>query len=173
MCRANCSNLRTQAMMQQAANPMRIRQVRKLVARIQPNWRARCKSSRMTVEHGCRAGNIRDTDRGTMTESTAQQRTDGRTARKVREGLVVSDKMDKTAVVAVERLKRHPLYGRVQRVTKRFKAHDETNECKVGDRVRIMETRPLSKTEELARVCKSSNARNKRGLWALGVGCWG
>ncbi len=68
-----------------------------------------------------------------------------RSARKVREGLVVSDKMDKTAVVAVVRLKRHPLYGRVQRVTKRFKAHDETNECKVGDRVRIMETRPISK----------------------------
>lgn len=68
-----------------------------------------------------------------------------RSARKVREGLVVSDKMDKTIVVAVVRLKRHPLYGRVQRVTKRIKAHDETNECKTGDRVRIMETRPLSK----------------------------
>jgi small subunit ribosomal protein S17 len=69
----------------------------------------------------------------------------GRNARKVREGIVVSDKMDKTVVVAVERLKRHPLYGRVQRVTKKFKAHDETNECKTGDRVRIMETRPLSR----------------------------
>lgn len=71
--------------------------------------------------------------------------TQERTARKVREGLVVSDKMDKTAIVAIERLKRHPLYGRVQRVTKRYKAHDENNECNVGDRVRIMETRPLSK----------------------------
>jgi len=70
---------------------------------------------------------------------------EARTKRKVREGLVVSDKMDKTVVVAVERLKRHPLYGRVQRVTKKFKAHDENNECKVGDRVRIMETRPISK----------------------------
>ena len=68
-----------------------------------------------------------------------------RNARKVREGLVVSDKMDKTVVVAVERLKRHPLYGRVQRVTKKFKAHDEANECKPGDRVRIMETRPMSR----------------------------
>lgn len=77
-----------------------------------------------------------------MAEITTQLE---RSARKVREGLVVSDKMDKTVVVAVERLKRHPLYGRVQRVTKRFKAHDETNDCKVGDRVRIMETRPLSK----------------------------
>jgi small subunit ribosomal protein S17 len=71
----------------------------------------------------------------------------GRTARKVREGLVVSDKMDKTAVVAVVRLKRHPLYGRVQRVTKKYHAHDEANECKPGDRVRIMETRPISKTK--------------------------
>ena len=70
---------------------------------------------------------------------------DGRTARKVREGLVVSDKMDKTVVVAVVRLKRHPVYGRVQRVTTRLKAHDENNECNVGDRVRIMETRPISK----------------------------
>ncbi|HEY0074194.1 MAG TPA: 30S ribosomal protein S17 [Abditibacteriaceae bacterium] len=70
-----------------------------------------------------------------------------RAARKVREGLVVSDKMDKTAVVAVVRLKRHPLYGRVQRVTKKYHAHDEANECKSGDRVRIMETRPISKTK--------------------------
>jgi small subunit ribosomal protein S17 len=68
-----------------------------------------------------------------------------RNARKVREGVVVSDKMDKTVVVAVERLKRHPLYGRVQRVTKKFQAHDEENICKSGDRVRIMETRPLSR----------------------------
>ncbi len=68
-----------------------------------------------------------------------------RSARKLREGLVVSDKMDKTVVVAVERLKRHPLYGRVQRVTKKFKAHDEGNACNIGDRVRIMETRPISK----------------------------
>jgi small subunit ribosomal protein S17 len=68
-----------------------------------------------------------------------------RTVRKVREGIVVSDKSDKTAVVAVERLKRHPLYGRVQRVTKKFHAHDENNECKVGDRVEMMECRPISK----------------------------
>lgn len=82
-----------------------------------------------------------------MAEATTQVNveTDDRGARKVREGIVVSDKMDKTAVVAVERMKRHPLYGRVQRVTKKFKAHDENNECHVGDRVRIMETRPISK----------------------------
>ncbi len=81
-----------------------------------------------------------------MAEETQEEKVAmTRSARKVREGLVVSDKMDKTAVVAVVRLKRHPLYGRVQRVTKRIKAHDETNECNVGDRVRITETRPLSK----------------------------
>jgi small subunit ribosomal protein S17 len=79
-----------------------------------------------------------------MSEATMEG---GRSARKVREGLVVSDKMDKTAVVAVVRLKRHPLYGRVQRVTKKYHAHDENNECKPGDRVRIMETRPISKTK--------------------------
>lgn len=79
----------------------------------------------------------------TTTSTSAESVT--RVARKVREGLVVSDKMNKTAIVAVVRLKRHPLYGRVQRVTKRFKAHDETNDVKVGDRVRIMETRPISK----------------------------
>ena len=68
-----------------------------------------------------------------------------RNARKEREGVVVSDKMEKTVVVAVQRLTRHPLYGRVIRITKKFKAHDEKNECGVGDRVRIVETRPMSK----------------------------
>ena len=65
--------------------------------------------------------------------------------RKVREGLVVSDKMDKTIVVLVERKIKHPLYKKVIRRSKKYKAHDETNRCKVGDRVRIMETCPLSK----------------------------
>ncbi|MBD3175986.1 MAG: 30S ribosomal protein S17 [Armatimonadia bacterium] len=64
---------------------------------------------------------------------------------KVREGVVVSDKMDKTAVVAVQRLVEHPLYRRVIRRTKRLKAHDETNDCRTGDRVRIIECRPISK----------------------------
>lgn len=68
-----------------------------------------------------------------------------RNQRKTRVGVVVSDKMDKTCVVAVERLVRHPLYGRTMRQTVRLKAHDEQNECRVGDRVRVMETRPLSK----------------------------
>lgn len=65
--------------------------------------------------------------------------------RKVREGIVVSNKMSKTVVVEVERLVRHPLLGKVLRRTARFKAHDENNECREGDRVLIMETRPLSK----------------------------
>ncbi|MFA5113592.1 MAG: 30S ribosomal protein S17 [Candidatus Margulisiibacteriota bacterium] len=67
----------------------------------------------------------------------------GRT--KIREGIVVSDKMQKTVVVKVERVYRHPLYQKVMKVAKKFKAHDELNECKVGDRVEIMETRPMSR----------------------------
>lgn len=65
--------------------------------------------------------------------------------RKVLTGKVVSDKMDKTVVVAVETLVRHPLYQRIIRRTKKFKAHDEQNSCRVGDKVKMMETRPLSK----------------------------
>lgn len=65
--------------------------------------------------------------------------------RKVRVGKVTSDKMDKTVVVAVERITRHPLYGKLMRKTKKYKAHDEENACRVGDKVRIMEVRPLSK----------------------------
>ncbi len=68
-----------------------------------------------------------------------------RALRKTRIGQVVSDKMDKTVVVAVERLVRHPLYGRIIKLTTKLKAHDETNECRVGDKVKVMETRPLSK----------------------------
>jgi small subunit ribosomal protein S17 len=63
----------------------------------------------------------------------------------VREGVVVSDQMDKTVVVNVERRVRHPLYARIVRRTQRYKVHDENNQAQVGDRVRIMETRPLSK----------------------------
>ena len=75
---------------------------------------------------------------------SAQQRT---TTRKVLQGLVVSDKMDKTAVVEVEDRVKHPLYGKVMRRTKKYKAHDERNDCGIGDRVQIMETRPLSATK--------------------------
>lgn len=68
-----------------------------------------------------------------------------REQRKVLIGLVTSDKMDKTVVVQVTRMKRHPLYGKVIRRHKRYKAHDEQNQAKVGDTVRIIESRPISK----------------------------
>jgi small subunit ribosomal protein S17 len=68
-----------------------------------------------------------------------------RERRKVLVGRVVSNKMDKTAVVVVETLKRHPLYRKVIRTRKKFKAHDEQNQCQTGDLVRIVESRPLSK----------------------------
>ncbi|MFT3833881.1 MAG: 30S ribosomal protein S17 [Micropruina sp.] len=68
-------------------------------------------------------------------------------ARKVREGVVVSDKMDKTVVVAIEQRVKHPLYGKVMTKTERLKAHDEANDAGVGDRVRVMETRPTSATK--------------------------
>jgi len=79
-----------------------------------------------------------------MSEKTAEERT---TRRKVREGLVISDKMDKTIVVAVEDRVKHPLYGKVMTKTVRLKAHDENNDAGEGDRVRIMETRPLSSSK--------------------------
>jgi small subunit ribosomal protein S17 len=72
---------------------------------------------------------------------------ESRTRRKVREGLVVSDKMDKTVVVAVEDRVKHALYGKVLRRTSKLKAHDEQNACGIGDRVLLMETRPLSATK--------------------------
>lgn len=65
--------------------------------------------------------------------------------RKIRTGKVISDKMNKTVVVAVESLVSHPMYKRTIRRTKKFKAHDEENSCRIGDKVKIMETRPLSK----------------------------
>ncbi len=71
-------------------------------------------------------------------------------ATKERIGVVVSDKMDKTVVVAVEMRSPHPKYGKIMVRTKRYKVHDEDNECNTGDRVRIQETRPLSKTKRWA-----------------------
>ncbi|MCD4690179.1 30S ribosomal protein S17 [bacterium] len=67
--------------------------------------------------------------------------------RKVRVGEVVSNKMEKTVVIAVTRLVRHPLYGRFVKKTAKYKVHDEKNDCRIGDVVRIMETRPLSKNK--------------------------
>ena len=82
-----------------------------------------------------------------MSTSAKQESAQQRGYRKVREGLVVSDKMDKTVVVAVEDRFKHPLYGKVVRRTSKLKAHDEQNSCGVGDRVLLMETRPLSATK--------------------------
>jgi len=80
-----------------------------------------------------------------MTENQTQTAT--RNYRKTREGYVVSDKMDKTVVVEVEDRDKHALYGKIIRRTTKYKAHDEANSCGVGDRVLLMETRPLSATK--------------------------
>ena len=80
-----------------------------------------------------------------MAETQQNAQTVNRTSRKTRIGTVVSDKMDKTVVVSIERRVQHPVYGKMVRRTKRLKAHDEKNDAKTGDTVRIMETRPLSK----------------------------
>ena len=82
-----------------------------------------------------------------MSTESNQAGTVERNTRKTREGLVVSDKMDKTVVVLVEDRVKHALYGKVMRRTTKLKAHDEANECGTGDRVQIMETRPLSATK--------------------------
>ncbi len=82
-----------------------------------------------------------------MSETTSENTSEQRNTRKVREGLVVSDKMDKTVVVSVEDRVKHALYGKVMRRTSKLKAHDEQNECGIGDRVLLMETRPLSATK--------------------------
>ena len=80
-----------------------------------------------------------------MAELAKQGNAIERTSRKTRVGMVVSDKMQKTVVVSIERRVEHPVYGKMVRRTKKLKAHDEQNEAKTGDTVRIMETRPLSK----------------------------
>ena len=73
--------------------------------------------------------------------------TEERNLRKVRVGIVVSNKMDKTVVVAIEDNVKHPIYGKIVKHTLKVHAHDENNECGIGDKVSIMETRPLSKTK--------------------------
>ena len=73
--------------------------------------------------------------------------TEERALRKVRVGMVVSDKMDKTVVIAIEDNVKHPVYGKIIKRTLKVHAHDEANTCGIGDKVRIMETRPLSKTK--------------------------
>ena len=97
-----------------------------------------------------------------MAEMTNQQQTEARNARKTRTGLVVSDKMEKTVVVAIERRVPHPVYGKMVTRTKRLKAHDEENSAKVGDTVRIVETRPLSKDKRWRVVEIVNRAREGR-----------
>jgi len=82
-----------------------------------------------------------------VTEPNEEQQTEVRGRRKVREGLVVSAKMQKTVVVVVEDRVKHALYGKVLRRTRKLKVHDEQNACGIGDRVLLMETRPLSATK--------------------------
>ena len=94
-----------------------------------------------------------------MSDETATQPTDERNARKVREGLVVSDKMDKTVVVSVEDRRKHARYGKVMRQTARLKAHDEDNTAGIGDLVLIEETRPLSKDKHFRLVDIIEKAR--------------
>jgi len=80
-----------------------------------------------------------------MSETSTAASTEARGRRKLRLGKVVSNKMEQTVVVAINQVIRHPLYGKTMRRTKKFKAHDEANECGIGDTVEIMETRPISK----------------------------
>ena len=94
-----------------------------------------------------------------MAEMTNAESTTERNARKTRTGLVVSDKMAKTVVVAIERRVPHPVYGKMVTRTKRLKAHDEENSAKVGDTVRIVETRPLSKDKRWRLVEIMNRAR--------------
>ncbi|HRQ40626.1 MAG TPA: 30S ribosomal protein S17 [Chloroflexota bacterium] len=75
-----------------------------------------------------------------------------REQRKRLQGVVTSDKMDKTVIVKVTTVKRHPMYGKVLRLDKKFKAHDEKNECRVGDRVEIIESQPISREKRWAVV---------------------
>ena len=104
------------------------------------------------------------------TASTVAQETEeaSRGFRKVREGYVVGDKMDKTIVVAVEDRFTHPRYGKVLRRTKKYKAHDSANVCNVGDTVRIVESRPLSREKRWA--VEEIVRRNPSGATAGGQG---
>ena len=137
-------NLRFQAATGQLESHGRLNAVRKEIARIYTIMRER--------ELGISAVETTDGEVPSMSEK-ADMSTDTTTDevtrgfRKTREGLVTSDKMDKTVVVVVEDRVKHPLYGKVIRRTSNLKAHDESNACGVGDRVLLMETRPLSATK--------------------------
>ncbi len=118
-------NLRFQNATNQLDNTSRIKEVRKNIARIQT-----------VITEKATVAEIGIKEKGEIVE---------RNLRKTRTGKVVSDKMDKTIVVAVEDHVRHPLYNKIVKRTYKLKAHDENNECSIGDTVKVMETRPLSK----------------------------
>ena len=137
-------NLRFQAATGQLESHGRLRTVKKDIARIYTVVRERELGIR-TAPGSSNEANTKEAphERAAVTSVKKVERN----ARKVREGLVVSDKMDKTVVVSVEDRVKHALYGKVLRRTSKLKAHDEKNECGIGDRVLIMETRPLSATK--------------------------
>ena len=118
-------NLRFQNATNQLENTSRIKEVRKNIARIQTIITEKEKVAEQNLQKG---------------ELIVE-----RNLRKTRVGIVVSDKMDKTIVVAIQDNVRHPLYNKIVKKTYKLKAHDENNECKIGDKVKVMETRPLSK----------------------------
>ena len=118
-------NLRFQQATNQLDNPMRIVEVKKTIARVN------------TL--------LREEELKATKQSEEVLQLTERNYRKTRIGKVVSDKMDKTIVVAIEDSVKHPLYNKVIKRTYKLKAHDENNECGIGDRVKVMETRPLSK----------------------------
>ena len=141
-------NLRFQAATGQLESHGRLRTVKRDIARIYTVVRERELGIRQTPGADDARGRCRMSEESNVSDDhTTRQGHEGRPYRKVREGLVVSDKMEKTVVVSVEDRVKHALYGKVLRRTSKLKAHDEQNQCGVGDRVRIQETRPLSATK--------------------------
>ena len=136
-------NLRFQAATGQLESHGRLRAVKKDIARIYTVVRER----ELGIRHRRRAPSDRRTKPHERERRERRRRADERDRAQGPRGPVVSDKMDKTVVVSVEDRVKHALYGKVLRRTSKLKAHDETNECGIGDRVLIMETRPLSATK--------------------------
>ena len=124
-------NLRFQLATGQLENTARIKEVRKSIARIKTVLREQADK---------------------LWKEAISSMTEERNQRKVYQGRVVSDKMDKTITVVVETKKNHPIYGKRMKYSKKYKAHDENNEAKIGDIVKIMETRPLSATKRFRLV---------------------
>ena len=124
-------NLRFQLATGQLENTARIKEVRKSIARIKTVLREQADK---------------------QWKEAISSMTEERNQRKVYQGRVVSDKMDKTITVVVETKKNHPIYGKRMKYSKKYKAHDENNEAKIGDIVKIMETRPLSATKRFRLV---------------------